>query len=146
MRVLGALAVMLLLCHVGGAQTPSPGNAPAVAEATPAGATARCNDGSYSKARQKWQACGGHKGVQTWFAAGSDPKAAGGSAAAPVAASGAATPAAGDAGKVWENRETKVYHCAGTKFYGKTKNGEYMSEADAKKAGARPDRGKPCGS
>ena len=58
----------------------------------------------------------------------------------------AATPQApgGGGGKVWVNTESKVYHCEGTTFYGKTKAGQYMTEADAKAAGARPDRNKPC--
>jgi len=37
-----------------------------------------------------------------------------------------------------------VYHCYGTEFYGTTKSGKYMSEADAKAAGARPERNKAC--
>ena len=55
------------------------------------------------------------------------------------------TPAPGGGpGLVWVNSSTNVYHCYGTEFYGTTKSGKYMSEADAKSAGARPDRNKAC--
>jgi hypothetical protein len=68
--------------------------------------------------------------------------------AAPTAAAPAtlpATPAAGGGnGKVWVNSETKVYHCQDDRYYGKTKQGEYMSEADAVAKGARPSHGKAC--
>lgn len=50
----------------------------------------------------------------------------------------------GGPGLVWVNSSTNVYHCYGTQFYGTTKSGKYMTEADAKAAGARPDRNKAC--
>lgn len=41
-------------------------------------------------------------------------------------------------GMVWVNLPTGVYHREGSRWYGKTKSGKYMSEADATKAGYHP--------
>jgi hypothetical protein len=50
-----------------------------------------------------------------------------------------ATPAPGGGpGLVWVNSETHVYHKEGSRFYGKTKKGKYVSEADAIKEGDKP--------
>ena len=60
--------------------------------------------------------------------------------AAPVTGSGtgAATPAPGGGrGLVWVNTETHVYHKEGSRFYGTTKKGKYVSKADAIKEGDR---------
>jgi hypothetical protein len=62
----------------------------------------------------------------------------------------AATPAPSDKdiadakakGLVWVNTSSKIYHKDG-QFYGKTKYGQFMTEADAEKAGYRA--AKPSG-
>ena len=54
----------------------------------------------------------------------------------PKATSSAATPRGTPGpGTVWVNLDTGVYHYPDTRYYGKTKNGKYMSEAEAMKAG-----------
>lgn len=50
----------------------------------------------------------------------------------------------GGEGKVWVNTKSGTYHCEGTKYYGKTKAGEYMLEADAKAKGFHADHKKAC--
>lgn len=61
-----------------------------------------------------------------------------------AAAKGAqATPAPGGGnGLVWVNTETHVYHKEGSRFYGTTKKGKYVSEADAVKEGDKPGKEK----
>jgi len=48
--------------------------------------------------------------------------------------------------RVWVNTKSGVYHCPGSRWYGKTKQGKYMGECQAQKEGYRPAYGKPCGS
>ncbi|MFC5472662.1 DUF3761 domain-containing protein [Paraherbaspirillum soli] len=137
-----AVATALLTSIGSYAQTPA---------SAPAGSTGLCNDGSYSSAASKSGACASHKGVKEWYGAA---KAATPAAAAPAptpapaatssAKPAAAAPAAGGPGQVWVNTSTKVYHCPNTKYYGKTKAGSYMSEADAKSKGFKADHGKAC--
>ena len=38
---------------------------------------------------------------------------------------------------VWVNNDSRVYHFPGTRYYGHTKEGAFMCEADAKAAGDR---------
>jgi len=153
------LAVGMLATQVGFAQAPA---------GAPAGSTGLCNDGTYYSGATKSGACRGHKGVKQWWGAESakstkaaESKPAPAPTPAPVAAakpapapspapastpkSSAVTPApGGGADKVWVNTASNVYHCPGTQWYGKTKAGAYMSEADAKGKGAHPAQGKPC--
>jgi uncharacterized protein DUF3761 len=126
----------------------------------PAGATGLCNDGTYYKGASKQGACSGHKGVKDWYGtpAATPAKAPAAAAAAPTAAPApAATPpaakatakttapaAGGGPGQVWLNTASNVYHCPGTQYYGKTKAGAYMTEAEAKAKGAHADHGKAC--
>ena len=48
--------------------------------------------------------------------------------------------------KVWVNTRSGVYHCPGSRWYGGTKQGKYMGECQAKKAGYRPANDLPCAS
>jgi hypothetical protein len=56
----------------------------------------------------------------------------------------AATPAGNPEIKVWVNTHSGVYHCPGTRWYGKTKQGEYMKQKEAQQKGYRPAYGKVC--
>lgn len=136
----------------------------------PAGSTGQCKDGTYYSGATKKGACRGHKGVKDWYAAAAAESAAP-AAASPVmkAVPAAVTPSVmpapapmaaaapkstytppavaapgGGAGQVWVNKKSKVYHCSTDRWYGKTKDGAYMSEADAKAQGFRADHGKVC--
>jgi hypothetical protein len=119
----------------------------------PAGATGKCKDGTYTTAAMKMGACGSHKGVASWWGKAKAPAKT--SAAAPKATAPATpakkgsttggTPAPGGGpGLVWVNTSTKVYHCYGTRYYGTTKAGKYMTEGAARAAGMHAENGKGC--
>jgi hypothetical protein len=46
--------------------------------------------------------------------------------------------------KVWVNTLSGVYHCPGTKYYGSTKEGAYMTQKEAQDKGNRPAYGHVC--
>ncbi len=133
------------------AATPAAATVPAVAEGA---ATGMCKDGTEYTGASKRGACRGHKGVKEWYADKQAPAAEStvAPAAAPVAApakavspvAATAPASAAGSGKVWVNTRSKIYHCEGSKFYGKTKEGEYMGEADAQAQGFVANRKKIC--
>jgi hypothetical protein len=140
-----SLVASVLSSGIAAAQAPA---------SAPAGSTGLCNDGTYSSSATKRGACSGHKGVQTWYgASGTSAPAAAPAAPAPAPAAAAAketskpvaTQASGGGpGLVWVNTKSNVYHCPSDPYYGKTKSGVYMSEADAIAKGAHADHGKAC--
>jgi hypothetical protein len=71
--------------------------------------------------------------------AAASPAAATGAAAKNRSAEPAANPLApgGGHGLVWVNTDSHVYHREGSRFYGTTKKGKYMTEAEAVKEGNR---------
>jgi len=157
----GSIVLGVLTWQAGTAQAPA---------GAPSGSTGQCNDGSYTNAPSKRGACRGHQGVKAWFATASSsapasttaapapaPAATPAPARTPTPAPAPAAPAktttsastktaapGGGPGLVWLNTSTNVYHCYGTRYYGTTKAGKYVSEADAKAAGAHADHGKAC--
>ena len=132
------------------------GNATAPAATSKPLVHAVCKDGSAFEGDSMKGACSGHGGIDkkatkasnSSSPAASTKPAAGVATATPASKSPTTAPMAqapgGGAGKVWANDSTKVYHCANDKYYGKTKRGEYMSEADAKSKGFHADHGKAC--
>jgi hypothetical protein len=107
--------------------------------------TATCKDGTAFTGTKRSGACRGHGGVQSWGAASTatSPVATPPSPTASTSQRAAPSPGGG-AGQVWVNTASKVYHCPGDRWYGKTKHGSYMSEGQARAQGARPDHGKAC--
>jgi hypothetical protein len=111
--------------------------------------TATCKDGTAFTGAKRSGACRGHGGVQSWGAAeaATVPMNAPAQLATPApTTSPRAAPTPANNGQVWVNTDSHVYHCPGTRWYGKTKQGTYMSEAQAQAQGARPDHGKACSS
>ena len=100
-----------------------------------------CRDGTVLTGANARAMCAAHGGLPL-------PHQAAPLASAPNTAS-SSTPQAGAApgdgpGQVWVNKSSKVYHCPGDHYYGKTKRGEYLTEAAAKAAGAHGSGGKAC--
>ncbi len=126
------------------------------AAASTGAATGMCKDGTEYTGAAKRGACRGHRGLKDWYADSEEkedqiaaPAAKSSTpykkadAAEPPARKTQAAPAAGS-GQVWVNTNSKIYHCEGSHFYGNTKEGEYMSEAQAQGKGYVANRRKEC--
>ncbi len=61
---------------------------------------------------------------------------------APSSSSSSEYQAPPSSGMVWVNLDTKIFHREGDRWYGRTKHGKYMSEADALNSGYRLSREK----
>lgn len=148
----------MLLAPLAGAQTAS--------------VTAACKDGTNFSGTTRTGACKGHGGVATWSTPAASGPGAPTMAPAPAplthtattapapppaaipnktasTATGSSTAAAGKTGgpgQVWVNTATKIYHCPGDRYYGKTKAGTFMPQAAADAAGDHPSGGKACAS
>lgn len=72
----------------------------------------------------------------------SKPAPAAAKSAPPASVASSPAQAPPSKGMVWVNTETKVFHREGDKWYGNTKHGKYMAEADALKAGYRESKEK----
>lgn len=150
MKSFGLIAVLAAAWMASGAYAQQ---APAAAGSM----TVQCKDGTSQTVTTTKGACHGHKGI--------DKSASSSSGASTTPATPAATPAAaskstaasksepaampaagGGAGQVWVNTgsKTKVYHCQGSKWYGKTKEGKYMSTSDAQAAGYHAAKNEKC--
>ena len=131
----------------------------------PAGSTGLCKDGTYTTAAKKRGSCNDHGGVKAWFGtpipqaapaspaapppvASSTDTAVARSSDAPQPVTSAPAPAqaqsSADSVKVWVNMSTKIYHCPGSEWYGKTQSGKFMTQAEAIAMGARAAYYKPC--
>ena len=97
-----------------------------------------CNDGTVLTGPLAERMCVAHGGLPPGYDAQSVPRSR-----TPRTPPGAVA-AGGGPGQVWVNGSSKVYHCQGDRYYGKTKRGQYMTEVAAKAAGAHGVGGKTC--
>jgi hypothetical protein len=147
MKSFGLIAVLAVALMASGVYAQQ---APAAAGSM----TVQCKDGTSQTVTTTKGACRGHKGIDKSAGSSSSPSAMPAStpaaASKPSAASKAepaAMPAAGGGpGQVWVNTgsKTKAYHCQGSKWYGKTKEGKYMSVSDAQAAGYHAAKNEKC--
>jgi len=107
------------------------------------GATARGEYMAEAEARER-----GHRpayGRQCFSDPGSATPAAPGSGGTASAAPAQRLTGETASVRVWVNTSSRVYHCPGTRYYGKTARGEYLTETEAEAKGHRPAYGNRCG-
>jgi hypothetical protein len=136
------------------AQSPTPGESPSAAQTATSPATSASPAASpkAKRVRKKAEAATAASPAASaspakfnlgdLFKPKTSAAAASPAAATPAPARGATAKTAtnppapgGGHGLVWVNTETHVYHREGSHFYGTTKKGKYMTEADAVKGG-----------
>lgn len=129
----------------------------ALLSTTAAQAQSTCRDGTASKASGRG-ACSHHGGVaKTAKPAPPTTRGSSGDIVLPAtptprastrgqvrASDNSRVSEQGSGAKVWVNTKSGVYHCPGSRWYGATKSGEYMSESQARAAGDRPAYGRSC--
>lgn len=133
---------------------------------TAVGTSYTCKDGTVVTAASSHGACKGHGGQQNTgkskspktpkanpttmpIAPAVTPVSSMKPAAVKPAAPSTATqpaqrPTSGGNGQVWVNAKSHVYHCANDRYYGKTKEGSFMSESQAVAQGNHGVDGKAC--
>jgi hypothetical protein len=114
--------------------------------------TVRCKDGTLSPQGGS-DACSGHGGIDRHNRATGEKAPVAGEAgprrmASATSLSGSSAGATASAGAppamVWANAQSRVYYCPSDRSYGKTPQGKYMTETQAKSQGYQPDHNKPC--
>lgn len=124
------------------AEAATAANPAASPAASPKGKHAHAKAGAVAVASPSASASPAKFNLGDMFKPKTSTAAASPAAAAPASAKGTSAKAAtkapapgGGHGLVWVNTESHVYHKEGSRFYGTTKNGKYMTEAEAVKAG-----------
>lgn len=102
--------------------------------------SATCRDGTVLSGANARTMCAAHGGMPPGLVVPMAPKPGAALSGTPQASAAAS----GGSGQVWLNKSSKAYHCQDDRYYGKTKRGEYMTEATARAAGAHGSGGKAC--
>lgn len=110
---------------------------------TAGGAAAAASNGGSGSKRKGWFGLGKSKSgdhAADTRAAGSAPETRTEPRAEKMEPTRIMQPPPSGHGMVWVNLDSKIYHHEGDRWYGKTKNGKYMSEQDAIDAGYRASK------
>jgi hypothetical protein len=128
-------------------RTPAPGAGPASGRASAATSPGSTDRGSASAPGSTSGSATGPSPNPATEASSSSPAPALPASSSPDAAASASAAYQNPVDRsplVWVNTGTKVYHCPGSEWYGKTAKGTYMSETNATLMGARPAHDTPC--